>query len=445
MYPRFWLTLLIVQASISTASAQESWPGFRGLDRAGVGSEVPGLDNQPTDALTRWKASVPGAGWSSPIVHSGKVIVTSSTTDSVAPDPRKGLYILDLQGKLQPGNRQWVVTALDTTSGKQLWRVPVFEGTAQGTIHIKNSYASETPCCDDKVIVACFGNRGIAGLDHTGKILWKHDLPVRKTEMGWGPAASPVLHNGVVYWAMDSEDESVLWALEATTGNTVWKKNRAEKSNWATPFVWTHPGGVEIVTPGKGKVRSYDTKGDLLWELGGMSMIAIPTPSAGVIDGKPILFVSSGYVMDIRKPVFAIKPGARGDITLKLGESSNGSIVWRNGQAGSYHPSPVLIGDRLHVLLDRGQMTSLDAATGKALVDKASVGKATHFTASPVMAGNRLVAVTEDAEVLVLDPAYPSRILARHAFGGMALATPAVSGGALYVRTRDQVVQLRAR
>lgn len=99
----------------------------------------------------------------------------------------------------------------------------------------------------------------------------------------------------------------------------------------------------------------------------------------------------------------------------------------------------------MHVLLDRGQMTSLDAATGKALVDKASVGKATHFTASPVMAGNRLVAVTEDAEVLVLDPAYPSRILARHAFGGMALATPAVSGGALYVRTRDQVVQLRAR
>ncbi|MFM7110120.1 MAG: PQQ-binding-like beta-propeller repeat protein, partial [Planctomycetota bacterium] len=102
-------------------------------------------------------------------------------------------------------------------------------------------------------------------------------------------------------------------------------------------------------------------------------------------------------------------------------------------------------GDRLHVLLDRGFLTTLDASTGKALLDKAGLGRSLQFTASPVMAGDRLVAVTEDAEVLVLDPATPGKPLARHALGGMALATPAVSGGALFVRTQNELVQLKSR
>ena len=426
------------------ARSQDSWPGFRGLGQAGIGGAVPGLDSRPTAELVRWRVPVPGRGWSSPVVHSGKVFVTTSTSANPGPEQRKGLYILDLQGKAQPGERSWEVLAFDAATGKSLWRVPVFTGEARSTIHIKNTFASETPCADAERVIAMFGNRGIAALDHAGKVLWQFDLPVRKTEMGWGPAASPVLHEGVVYLAMDSEEESLVWAIDARTGNTLWKRIRNEKSNWATPFVWVHPAGTEIVTAGKGKVRSYDTRGELLWELGGMSIIAIPTPSAGVIDGKPLLFVSSGYVMDVRKPVFAIRPGSRGDITLKLGESSNDYVVWRNGTAGSYHPSPVLAGNRLHVLLDRGYLTTLDAANGKATTDKAPLGKSVQFTASPVMAGDRLVALTEDAEVLVLDPSSPSKPMARHSLGGMALATPAVSGGALFVRTQTELVQLKS-
>jgi len=437
-----FLSLVLTQAG---ARAQDAWPGFRGLGMAGLGGPVPGLDSQATSDLVRWRAIVPGRGWSSPVVHSGKVFLTTSTSEIPGPEQRKGLYILDLQGKAQPGERAWEALAFDAATGKALWRTPVFSGEARGTIHIKNSFASETPCADDKRVIAMFGNRGIAALDHAGKVLWKFDLPVRKTEMGWGPAASPVLHEGVVYLAMDSEEESLVWAINANTGDTLWKRIRAEKSNWATPFVWAHPAGTEIITPGKGKVRSYDTKGELLWELGGMSMISIPTPSAGTIGGKPLLFVSSGYVMDIRKPVFAIRPGSRGDISLKLGENANSYVAWRNGGAGPYHPSPVLAGDRLHVLLDRGFLTTLDASNGKALLDKAGLGRSLHFTASPVMAGDRLVAVTEDAEVLVLDPATPGKPLARHALGGMALATPAVSGGALFVRTQNELVQLKSR
>lgn len=427
-----------------SARAQDAWPGFRGLGLAGVGGPVAGLDSRPTPELIRWRVPVPGRGWSSPVIHSGKVFLTTSTSDNPGPEQRKGLYILDLQGKAQPGDRAWEVLAFDSASGKPLWRTPVFTGEAKGTIHIKNSFASETPCADEKRLIAMFGNRGIASLDHDGKVLWKFDLPVRKTEMGWGPAASPVLHDGVVYLAMDSEEESLLWAIDAATGKTLWKRARAEKSNWATPFVWVHSSGTEIITPGKGKVRSYDTRGELMWELGGMSVISIPTPSAGIIGGKPLLFVSSGYVMDIRKPVFAIRPGSRGDITLKQGENSSDYVAWRNGGAGSYHPSPVLAGERLHVLLDRGYLSTLDAATGKAVTDKVQVGKSAQFTASPVLAGNRLVALTEDAEVLVLDPAAPGKPLSRHALGGMALATPAVSGGALFVRTQSELVQLKS-
>jgi hypothetical protein len=119
--------------------------------------------------------------------------------------------------------------------------------------------------------------------------------------------------------------------------------NRDEKSNWATPFVWTHGQGTELVTPGTGAVRSYDLDGNVLWSFKGMSSIVIPTPLAG--DG--LLFVSSGYVGDKLRPLYAIRPGGSGDLTLKSGETSNEYIVWSNPAGGPYNPSPLFYEGRL--------------------------------------------------------------------------------------------------
>ena len=332
---------------------------------------------------------------------------------------------------------------LDFVTGKQLWRTSVFDGEARGTIHIKNSYASETPCCDDKVVVAMFGNRGICALDHDGKVIWKQEIGARKTEMGWGPAASPVLHEGVIYQTMDNDEESHLWALDSATGKTKWKTQRKEKSNWATPFVWEHSKGTEIITPGKGKVRGYSLEGEQLWELGGMSSIAIPTPSAGKFGDNELVFVSSGYIMDIKKPVFALRPGSRGDITPGLLGGLGDQIAWKQGMGGSYHPSPVLLGDKFHVLLDRGTMSCFEGASGKPVWEKKSLGKGTMgFTASPVAAGDRLLCASEEGELFEVMLNDAPELVRRIKLGEMLMATPALAKRSVLVRGEKHLFRM---
>lgn len=422
------------------AQGQENWPGFRGGALAGVGQ---GVDLTQGEAAIRYKVAIPGKGWSSPVVWGDKIFLTTSVVDRPGPESRKGLYIQDLQGKVQAGKRTWEVLCLDFATGKQLWRTTVFDGEARGTIHIKNTYASETPCCDDKVVVAMFGNRGICALDHAGKVIWKQEIGPRKTEMGWGPAASPVLHDGVIYQAMDSEEESHLWAIDAATGKTKWKAQRKEKSNWASPFVWENSKGTEIITPGKGKIRGYSTGGEQLWELGGMSTISIPTPSAGKFGDEELVFVSSGYIMDIKKPVFAIRPGSRGDITPGLLGGLGEQIAWKQGMAGPYHPSPILLGKELHVLLDRGTLSCYQAVTGKAVWEKKSLGKGSMgFTASPVAAGGRLICLSEEGELFEVMLNDSPEVVQRIKLDEMLMATPAVANRSVLVRGEKSLFRL---
>ena len=411
-----------------TGFSQENWPGFRGGNLAGVGQ---GVDLTQGDQSVRFKVALPGKGWSSPVVWGDKIFVTTSVVDREGPESRKGLYIQDLQGKVQAGKRSWEVLCLDFVTGKQLWRTSVFDGEARGTIHIKNSYASETPCCDDKVVVAMFGNRGICALDHDGKVIWKQEIGARKTEMGWGPAASPVLHEGVIYQTMDNDEESHLWALDSATGKTKWKTQRKEKSNWATPFVWEHSKGTEIITPGKGKVRGYSLEGEQLWELGGK------------FGDNELVFVSSGYIMDIKKPVFALRPGSRGDITPGLLGGLGDQIAWKQGMGGSYHPSPVLLGDKFHVLLDRGTMSCFEGASGKPVWEKKSLGKGTMgFTASPVAAGDRLLCASEEGELFEVMLNDAPELVRRIKLGEMLMATPALANRSVLVRGEKSLFRL---
>lgn len=145
-----------------------------------------------------------------------------------------------------------------------------------------------------------------------GESVWSHELALHKTRNGWGTAASPVLHGDVLYYVNDNDELSTLLPLNKLTGEKLWEVDREERSNWATPFIWTHDSATEIVTAGTGAIRSYDLQGKLLWSLKGMSSITIAMPY--VADG--LLYVSSGYVLDPTKALYAIKPGATGDLTL---------------------------------------------------------------------------------------------------------------------------------
>jgi outer membrane protein assembly factor BamB len=216
---------------------------------------------------------------------------------------------------------------------------------------------------------------------------------------------------------------------------------REEGTNWVTPFVWRNELRTELVTAGTGRVRSYSLDGKLLWELDGMSSIAIPQPFAA----HGLLYLSSGYVGDQNRPIFAVEPGASGDITLAEGARSNEWIVWSQPQAGPYNPTPIVYGDILYTLLDRGFLTAHDAKTGELIYDKQRVERgASAFTASPWAYNGRIFVLSEDGDTFVIAAGREFAVVGTNSLDEMCMATPAIAGGSLYLRTRGHLYRISA-
>ncbi len=419
--------------------AEPKWPQFRGPGSAGSGESNQLPNGWSTTDNVAWKTDIPGKGWSSPIVWGDRVFLTTVTSDQPGREPRKGLYIQDLQGTVPEGTHHWQVLCLDLNSGKIHWQREAHAGKPSATVHLKNSYASETPVTDGERVYAYFGNVGLFSYDFAGALKWSRQWGRVDTRLGWGTAASPALHKGLVFVVNDNENESYLVAVDSKTGKDVWRVRREERSNWATPIIWENQLRTEIVTAGTGKVRSYDLDGKLLWELGPMSQTSIPTPFAS----HGLLFVTSGYVMDSVRPLYAIRPGAQGDISLKSGESSNEFVAWSLPQAGPYHPTPVVVGETLYVLYDRGQLASFDAKTGKEILGRTRLGNSTAFTASPWTARGNLFCLNEDGDTLVIEPGEKLQIVGINRLEEMALATPAIAGDRLLIRTQTKLYCLK--
>ena len=246
-----------------------------------------------------------------------------------------------------------------------------------------------------------------------------------------------MLHRERLYLVHDNDRDSYLLALDAKTGEQVWRTPRDEKSNWATPFVWHNAQRTEIVTPGTGKVRSYDLDGKLLWSLKGMSSITIATP----YEHNGLLYVSSGYVLDQTKPIYAIRPGADGDISLKSGQTSNEFIEWSQPRAGPYNPSTLIVNDRLYVLYDRGLLSCFQANDGQEIFSSQRLPNGRAFTSSPWAYAGKVFCLNEDGVTFVLKAGDQFEVLRTNelAADDMCLATPAIAGDRLLIRTSARV------
>ena len=408
------------------------WPQFRGPDSSGVaaGDRLPDRWSQTDNVL--WKAEVPGRAWSSPIVAGNRVFLTTVTTQGKMPVAKKGLYFFGEQKQPPKDTYRWYVMCFDLDNGKELWRRLAHEGVPKNPVHIKNSYASETPVTDGERLYVYFGNVGIYCYDLDGKLLWSKPVEPVRTRYNWGSAASPILYGDRLFIVNDNEDQSYLVALDKHTGEQIWRVDRDEKSNWATPFIWKNELRTELVTPGTKRVRSYDLDGRLLWEFGGMSSITIPTPLARF----GLLYVCSGYVGDRKRPIFAIRPGGKGDISLKPGEKSNAHIAWFLPRSGPYNPSPIIYGDYLYVLYDRGMLACYDARTGKEIYGRKRLDpSARAFTASPWAYDGKIFCLSEDGDTFVVRAGPQFEVIGKNPLGEMCMATPAISRGRLLIRT----------
>lgn len=435
--------LFAATAVLALSCHAQNWPQFRGADSRGV------LDSEKLPATwsatehVAWKADIPGRGWSSPVVWGDQVFLTSVVSLGPTEEPKKGLYFGGDRKDAPDLVHQWKVYALDLATGKLNWERQVHEGKPDAPRHLKNSYASETPATDGERLYAYFGGVGVFCFDLAGNTVWEKRIAPQKMAYAWGTAASPILDGDRLYLINDNEEASYLLALDKKTGEEIWRVSREEGSNWSTPYIWKNSQRTEIVTPGSDAVRSYDLDGKLLWSLTGMSSITIATPYA---DGE-LLYVSSGYVGDKdHRPIYAVRPGAAGDITLAEGQTSNEFIAWSHNLAAPYNPSTLVYQDRLYVLYDRGTVSCYNAKDGTPIYEKQELPKGAGYTTSPWASNGMIYCLNEDGVTHVLKAGDTFEVVHSNALdeNDMGMATPALTPERLLLRTSSRLYAIGA-
>lgn len=434
------MALAVMLILIPADAADENWPQFRGPKSTGVVEDPSLPDSWSETENVIWKSEIPGLGWSSPIVWGDRIFLTSVISAAEIEKPKKGLYFGGERG-LPKDEHRWMVYCIDWKSGKIRWEREIHRGSPLATRHLKNSYASETPVTDGERVYALFGNLGLFCFDMNGKPLWNHKYEPRKTRFGWGTAASPVVYKDRLYVLNDNDEASFFAAYDKKSGRELWRVERRKGTNWATPYIWENRLRTEIVIPATPSVISYDLNGKVLWEFKGMSSIAIPTPFSKF----DLLYISSGYVGDQHRPVYAVRPGATGDISLKEGETGNQYIAWYLPQGGPYNPSPIIYGDYYYTLYDRGFFTCHDAKTGKEVYGKQRIDAdvaANAFTSSPWAYNGKLFALNEDGDTYVIQAGSEYKLIGKNSLGEMSMATPAIARGSLIIRTASKLYRI---
>ena len=433
--------LLTVATLCVTISVQANWPQFRGPGARGI-AEFPDIpDTWSATKNVAWKTDLPGRGWSSPIVWGDRVFLTTVINKGKLEAPKKGLYFGGNRQAPSSEHEYWVY-CLNLKTGAPDWQVKVHAGVPTTSIHLKGSFGAETAVTDGKLVYFYFGDLGIFAYTLQGKPVWEKRQRARKTRFGWGTASSPVLHKNRLYLVNDNEEDSYLLALDKRNGEPVWRTERKEGSNWSTPYVWENSHRTEIIVPGTGHTASYDLNGKMLWHWkGGMSSITIATPFA---EGDR-LFITSGYVGSRLKPIYSVRPGATGDISLPRSDTSNEFITWCSWNAAPYNPSTLLYRNRLYVLLDRGMLSALNPESGHPFFNRERIPGRNAYTASPWANDGKVFCVNEDGITSVFAAGDRFELLHQNrlAADDMCMATPALTPDRLLIRTTARIYCIR--
>ena len=434
-----------------TGTAQtDQWPKFRGANAGAVPDDPSLPDTWSETENVVWKTSIPGLGWSSPVVWGDHIFITSAVSAGEEEMPVTGLYDEHDHIPAAAVNR-FVVQDLDFNTGRLRWERELRSEHPQMLRHIKNSYASETVVTDGERVYVYFGSIGlVAALDMEGQIVWTRDIGAFNTQVELGTGASPVLHEDRLIIVNDNTTRSFMTAFDTATGERIWETERSERGNWSTPVIWENRVRTEIVTAGTGKVRSYDLDGNLLWEIEGMSALTIPSP----VVAHGLVYISSGYPGGSLRPVYAIHPGASGDISVWSPDERNwdtrfpgnrGSseyVAWSYPLLGTYNTSPLVYRGQYYTLLDRGLLLSHDALTGREVYSRQRIRPGTTFTASPWAYNGMVFLLSEDGETFVVEAGPEFKILHTNMLDEMALATPAVVRGSVIMRTQHSLYRI---
>jgi len=402
--------LIIALMTLALGAAADNWPAWRGPAMNGHSRErhLP-LKWSATENV-RWKAPLPGPGFSSPVVWGDRVFVTQS---------------LDREGHRR------AVLCFDRKNGQKRWQkvteYPDTESTYSGEPH----YCSASPATDGERVVASFGSAGVVCYDVHGALLWKRDLG--KCEQIWGNAASPILYRDLVLLNFGPGERTFLIALNKKTGKDVWKVEEPGGSrggdnpeswvgSWSTPVIVRVKDRDELLLSWPNAVKAYDPMtGRLLWTCRGLGPLVYTSPLAT----PEVVVALSGFM----GPGLAVKPGGTGDVT-------GTHRLWREEKAPQRIGSGVIVGDHVYILNENGVLQCMEWKTGKTLWNERAAGRT---WGSVVYADGRLYVTNQQGETVVLAAKPTFEVLARNPLNERTQSSPAISDGEIFIRTYEHL------
>ena len=423
-------------SSFSTASASD-WGQFRGPEGNGVNTKAK-LPVTWGEADIRWAADVPGGGWSAPIQAGNKIFLTTAVSEEVG-RPKgfgRGVASMGSFSRAKPPSEAvaFEIHCLNLEDGALLWKQVVESRKPKHKIHPSNTYATETPATDGQHVYVYFASIGVvACFDLGGKEVWKREIGSFPSGNGFGTGSSLALADGMVYIQCDNDESSFLVAMDAKTGNDVWRVEREGRTSWGTPVLWSNKTRKELVVCGSGFVTSYEPEsGEVLWNLTGMGGSFTSSPAT---DENRIYFGNSGP--GSRGPLVAVNAGASGDIDLRAGDAEQDGLAWSVRSAGPGMASPVVVNGYLYVV-SSGILGCYDAETGDR-VYRERLPEMSSAASSLIGTGDHVYILGEQGKTAVVKVGQDYELVAENLVEGLFWSTPAVVENQLLLRSATQL------
>ena len=382
----------------------EDWPQFRGPAGDGHSREtsLPLTWNERENVA--WKVPLPGRGWSSAVVVGNEIWLTTATDE----------------------DRSLRVLSVDAASGKIGINTEVFRLTSAVRGHDKNSGASPSAIVEGDRVYVHFGQYGTACVKRDGTVLWRNQE--LKFAQVHGPGGSPVLFQDLLIINADGHDTQFVAALDKNTGKVVWRTPRPSAMAYSTPLIIQTQSGPQLVSAGAHRAVSYNPRtGEAIWSVSyGDGFSNVPRP----VYGHGLVFICTGFY---QPNLLAVRPDGKGDVTST-------HIVWRTSRGVPLTPSPIIVGEHVYIVSDNGILGCFEAKSGKEMWRQRLSG---NFSASPVFADGRIYFLGEEGEATVIAPGPAFRKLASNTLEGRFFASPAISSGAMFLRSDTHLYRLQ--
>jgi len=427
---------------LSQSDYSQQWPSFRGPMGSGyIANSIPPASWGIVNPLkTKWKTPIPGLAHSCPVIWDNYLFVTTATTNNNDESLKLGLYG-DIDEADDKKLHEFKVYCLDKHTGKIIWERVAHKGIPKSKRHTKSTQANCTPATDGKYLIVHFGSEGLYCYDFKGNLIWQKDMgilnPGPYTDPGveWGYASSPIIYRDRIILQCDIPLKPYITALELSTGKEIWKTSRTDEvSTWCTPAIYSKNGKTQVIANGYNQICGYEFEtGKQIWRLSKGGDAPAPTP----VIANDLIYINSAH--GTNSPIFVVKPDAKGDITLNDESTKNQFILWSIKRGGAYMQTPLIYEGLLYNLQINGLLTCFDALTGETKF-KESFKEA--FSASAIAADGKIYFTSEAGNVYVIKAGPEYKLIAKNNMNDNCMATPAISGNALFFRPQHFVIDI---